>query len=70
MLLAWGEPNNISRPDLIGRAARPLDPSGAGGDDQRLTERAGVPRSTGAGSKITTAPPTRVAAGAGPAHRS
>ena len=49
MLLARREPDDVARPDFLDRAALPLHPADAGGDDQRLAERMGVPGGTRAG---------------------
>src|ERR1700743_1376676 len=38
VLLAWCRPDDIARMDLLNRAAPALNPSAAGGDDQRLAE--------------------------------
>jgi hypothetical protein len=43
MLLSGREPNDISGPDLLDRAAPSLRPAAAGRDDESLTERMRVP---------------------------
>src|SRR5580704_16222883 len=49
MLLARREPDDVTRPDFLDRAALPLHPADAGGHDQRLAERMAVPGGTRAG---------------------
>ena len=49
VLLAWRNPYDISRPDLLDGPAPPLCASNAGRHDQRLTERVRVPCRAGAG---------------------
>src|SRR5271166_2032141 len=48
VLLARLEIDNIARPDLLDRAAFPLNPSASGGDDQCLSKRVRMPRRTSA----------------------
>src|SRR3954471_10346087 len=43
VLLAGCEPDHVARPDLFHRYALALRPAAAGGDDQGLAERMGVP---------------------------
>src|SRR6266480_2638911 len=45
MLLVRRKPNNITWPDFLDRTSCTLCASAPGCDDQRLTERMGVPRS-------------------------
>ena len=44
VLLPGREPDHVARPDLLDRSALALHPAAAGGDDQRLAQRMGVPR--------------------------
>ncbi len=43
VLLAGGEPDHITGPDLLDRSAFALSPATAGSDDESLTERVSVP---------------------------
>ena len=43
MLLARRKPDDIARPDFLDRACPALDAAEAGGDDQCLSERVGMP---------------------------
>ena len=43
VLLAGREPDDVAGADLLDRPALALHPAAAGGDDQRLAERVGVP---------------------------
>jgi hypothetical protein len=45
------DPDDVAGADFQGRAAIVLDPAEAGGDDQGLAERVGVPGGSGAGLK-------------------
>ena len=49
VLLAGRKPNHIARPNLFDWTSPVLRPTAAGRDDERLTERMGVPRSPCAG---------------------
>ena len=44
VLQSWREPDHITVPDLLDRAALALRPTNTGCDNQRLTERMRVPR--------------------------
>jgi hypothetical protein len=57
------EPDDVAGKDIFLRAAFHLHPAAAGGDDQRLAQRMGVPGGARApGSKVTVAPPIRAGA--------
>ena len=49
VLLAGRKPDDVAGPDFLDRAALALRPAAAGGDDQGLAERMGVPGGAGAG---------------------
>src|SRR3954451_7267260 len=49
VLLARLEPDHVPPPDILDGPALALDPAAAGGDDQRLAERVGVPGRARAG---------------------
>src|SRR5262245_15156068 len=49
VLLTWREPDHVTRPDLLDRAAPALRAPAAGGHDEGLAQRVGVPGRPGAG---------------------
>src|SRR5271157_5509602 len=49
VLLAGREPDHVTRPDFLHRAAFALDAAATGRDDQRLTQRMRMPGRAGAG---------------------
>jgi hypothetical protein len=56
------DPDDIALIHLLDGFPFTLDPAFAVGDDQRLTQRMGVPGRARPGSKVTIAPPTRAGA--------
>jgi hypothetical protein len=64
MLFTGREPDYITWPDFLDRAATTLNPPKAGRDDQRLTEWMCMPGGAGTGSNVTLAPRTRAGSGA------
>src|SRR5688572_5875238 len=54
MLLTRREPDHIAGMDLLNWTALTLDPTATGCDNQGLTQRVGVPCSTGAGFECDT----------------
>jgi len=52
--LAGREPNDVTRMNLFDRAAFALRPAAAGGHDEGLTQRVGMPGGSGAGFKSHT----------------
>ena len=64
VLLAGREPDDVAGADLLDRAAPALRPAAAGGDDQRLAERVGVPGGARAGLEGDAGAGARAGAGA------
>jgi hypothetical protein len=56
VLLARREPDHVARPDLLDRPAPALRQPAAGGHDERLAERVGVPRRPCAGLERNAGP--------------
>src|SRR5882724_6077939 len=63
MLLTGRKPHDVSGPDFLDGSAFGLHPAKTSRDNQRLTERMGVPHGSGTGleSNLTTAEACRIA---------
>ena len=59
MFLTRRDPDHVTRPNFLDRAAPALYQAAASRHDQSLAQRVGVPRRPGAGLKVTLAPSAR-----------